>query len=264
MWLRGLIKPGARGLRITLSQACNSTLHLLLYDEALPQADYGMHDPCPVCWPACGLCSGIFHSRANSIPTLAQPRHVDSPLRLYLGEAADKDQITCGAEAYRLVCQDCHGDRRQGLTGDWLQTRDPEDRNCWQSKCHGENYPDDGFMLPYYVPAIIGPNTLMTFQNALELYNYIALNMPWHDPGAFGRKHLGHCGVPIAPSWGDCAATAKRRERSSGAGHSLKDEQCGVHEHDTFALQVSLTLLLAYAMILLLYRTYPRFSRCVD
>ena len=49
-------------------------------------------------------------------------------------------QADVGAEIYRLVCQDCHGNRGQGLTDEWRAEWDPEDQNCWQSKCHAPNH----------------------------------------------------------------------------------------------------------------------------
>lgn len=93
-------------------------------------------------------------------------------------------QADRGAEIYRLVCSSCHGDRGQGLTTKWRMTWNPRDQNCWQSKCHASNHPPDGFELPRYVPAIIGPYTLTRFKTALDLYVYNHSFMPWHDPGS--------------------------------------------------------------------------------
>jgi len=92
-------------------------------------------------------------------------------------------QADVGAEIYRLVCQDCHGDRGQGLTDGWRAEWAPEDQNCWQSKCHASNHPPEGFILPRHVPALIGPNTLLAHQTVLDLQNFIRNRMPWHDPG---------------------------------------------------------------------------------
>jgi cytochrome c5 len=93
-------------------------------------------------------------------------------------------QADVGAEIYRLVCQDCHGNRGQGLTAEWLAQWAPEDQNCWQSKCHAPNHPPDGFTLPSYVPPLIGPGTLSQFKTAFDLYNYIRITMPWYSPGS--------------------------------------------------------------------------------
>ena len=93
-------------------------------------------------------------------------------------------QADVGAEIYRLVCQDCHGNQGQGLTDEWRAEWAPERQNCWQSKCHAPNHPPEGFILPRYVPPLIGPSTLSRFETTLDLYNYIRVNMPWHNPGS--------------------------------------------------------------------------------
>jgi hypothetical protein len=96
---------------------------------------------------------------------------------------ANASQLEKGAEVYRLVCNACHGDVGQGLTQDWLEKWDPEDRNCWQSKCHGKIRPPDGFELPRFVPPVKGPKILAMFDTALDLYQYNKATMPWHAPG---------------------------------------------------------------------------------
>jgi len=96
---------------------------------------------------------------------------------------ANATQVDYGAEAYRLVCSACHGDVGQGLTSEWLATWNPADQNCWQSKCHAASHPQDGFELPHYVPAIIGPGKLAGFRTAQDLHDYIERTMPWQDPG---------------------------------------------------------------------------------
>lgn len=98
--------------------------------------------------------------------------------------AATATQADIGAEVYRLVCSACHGDVGQGLTDAWRAEWAPGTQNCWQSKCHAANHPPDGFVLPRFVPALIGPHTLARFETALDLYNYIHTAMPWHNPGS--------------------------------------------------------------------------------
>ncbi len=93
-------------------------------------------------------------------------------------------QADYGAEIFRLVCQDCHGDRGQGLTHEFRMTWAPKDRNCWQSKCHTFNHPPDGFELPRFITPIIGQATLDQFETAADLYEYVRLEMPWHNPGS--------------------------------------------------------------------------------
>lgn len=94
----------------------------------------------------------------------------------------DASQLEYGAEVYRLVCKACHGDKGQGLTDDWRAQWEPQDQNCWQSKCHALNHPPDGFYLPIS-PAVVGP-PLKIFETALDLYSFIRKYMPWHNPGS--------------------------------------------------------------------------------
>lgn len=89
-----------------------------------------------------------------------------------------------GAEIYRLVCRDCHGDKGQGLTDEWRATWAPKDQNCWQSKCHASNHPPEGFILPRYVPAVTGPTVLSRFKEPADWYEFIRTNMPFHNPGS--------------------------------------------------------------------------------
>jgi hypothetical protein len=102
---------------------------------------------------------------------------------IYTNMPPNATQVDYGKEAYRLVCEACHGDRGQGLTPDWRATWAEEDQNCWKAKCHGGAHPPDGFELPRYVPAIFGREHLGSFQTALDLNNFIQKNMPWYDPG---------------------------------------------------------------------------------
>ena len=101
---------------------------------------------------------------------------------------ANPTQAAKGAEVYWLACMACHGDRGQGLTQEWRAAWGPEDQNCWQSKCHAANYPPGGFKLPQYIPPVVGPNALARFQTALDLYEYIKENMPWHAPGTLSEE----------------------------------------------------------------------------
>lgn len=131
-------------------------------------------------------------ARVNSTPTPVQisptPAVAASPTRdswIILPEMpSNASQADVGAEIYRLVCSSCHGDEGQGLTDQWRAEWNPRDQNCWQSKCHSLNHPPDGFVLPHYVPPVIGPDTLSKFATALDLYNYTRVTMPWHDPGS--------------------------------------------------------------------------------
>lgn len=89
-----------------------------------------------------------------------------------------------GAAKYWAVCMACHGDRGQGLTDEWRQRGFGEDMDCWQSKCHGNNHPPEGFRLVRVVPPAIGPSTLRRFTTAVELHDYLLAKMPWWNPGS--------------------------------------------------------------------------------
>jgi cytochrome c5 len=122
----------------------------------------------------------VSEQTPTAIPTV-DPMH-----RTQIGTSdlpANATQADYGAEIYTLVCRDCHGNRGQGLTADWIATWAPADQNCWQSKCHAANHPPDGFSLPHYVPPLVGAQFLSRFKTAMDLYNYISQAMPWQDPG---------------------------------------------------------------------------------
>lgn len=92
-------------------------------------------------------------------------------------------QADAGAQTYFYVCLVCHGDKGQGLTA-WRQELTPPDNNCWQSKCHSPNHMDFGFTFPRDVPALKNPAMLLTFQNALNLHDFIKRSMPYQYPGS--------------------------------------------------------------------------------
>lgn len=92
-------------------------------------------------------------------------------------------QADLGAHVYYQVCMACHGDKGQGLTDEWREIWE-EDANCWQSECHGNDHPPQGFSFPTTCcRAVIGPNILLNYQNAQELFTYINTKMPWWNPG---------------------------------------------------------------------------------
>jgi len=80
----------------------------------------------------------------------------------------------------------CHGDCGQGLTDEWRDSYGPEDRNCWQSSCHGPDHPPEGFEIPKDkpIPAVAGTGKLARFTSAQQLYDYIFLTMPWWKPSS--------------------------------------------------------------------------------
>lgn len=93
-------------------------------------------------------------------------------------------QADHGAQVYWLSCLPCHGDRGQGLTDEFRDVYPPEDRNCWDSGCHGPKPYQDGFTIPKTIPAVIGPTTLSKFSNAAQLNSYIRAAMPFWKPGS--------------------------------------------------------------------------------
>ncbi len=95
-------------------------------------------------------------------------------------------QLDQGALYYWGVCLACHGDRGQGLTDQWRDAYGEQDRNCWQSGCHGTDHPDWGFYIPKtnLAPPIAGAGTLARYTNAFELHAYILETMPWWKPGS--------------------------------------------------------------------------------
>jgi mono/diheme cytochrome c family protein len=130
------------------------------------------------------LLAGLFFNMgavdAQTMPTpdrLAQPTLPASPSQ------ADK-----GAQVYWLTCLPCHGDRGQGLTEEFKETYPEEDRNCWNSGCHGNRPYESGFTLPKVIPAVIGSGTLQKFPNALVLRSYIFATMPWWKPASLTEE----------------------------------------------------------------------------
>lgn len=95
-------------------------------------------------------------------------------------------QLDRGALYYWGVCLACHGDYGQGLTDAWRDSYGEEDRNCWQSNCHGPDHPEWGFYIPKtnLAPPIAGPGALARYTNAFELHAYILETMPWWKPGS--------------------------------------------------------------------------------
>ena len=119
-------------------------------------------------------------------PANASPTRMSFQATLPLGDRPDPPptvyppaQSDNGAQAYWGICHDCHGDRGQGLTADWRSAFAPEYQDCWASGCHGENAPENSFVIPESgAPALAGPGALPRFSNAFELGGYIQGNMP--------------------------------------------------------------------------------------
>ncbi len=117
---------------------------------------------------------------AQSTPTFDIKR-LDKPVIA----AENTEQLKKGSEIYWGICMACHGDRGQGLTEEWKDAFGAEDRNCWQSECHGPDHPPQGFLIPKdkQIPGVAGAGKLSRFKNSQELHDFILANMPWWDPG---------------------------------------------------------------------------------
>jgi mono/diheme cytochrome c family protein len=97
-------------------------------------------------------------------------------------------QADYGADLYWRICMACHGNKGQGLTDEWREQWGPLEMNCWQSRCHASNHPPDGFVFPRSIPAVFGPDTLIRFKTAEDLYLYIEETMPWWNPGSLSEE----------------------------------------------------------------------------
>src|SRR5512147_1586890 len=95
------------------------------------------------------------------------------------------EQLKKGSLIYWGVCMACHGDIGQGLTEEWRDAYG-QDRNCWQSGCHGRDHPPEGFFIPkdLTIPPVAGPGRLTRFNNAQEMHDFILASMPWWKPGS--------------------------------------------------------------------------------
>ncbi len=109
--------------------------------------------------------------RPGPVPTVYPPAQADN-----------------GAQVYWGMCQDCHGDQGQGLDAEWRSTFAPASQDCWGSGCHGEDAPENSFILPEAgAPALAGPGALPQFSTAFELGTYIQESMPYSPTGSLTR-----------------------------------------------------------------------------
>ena len=128
------------------------------------------------------------HQQSKLTPTpLPQPTPTFDIKRLDKPNVVSEvpNQLEAGSLKYWGVCMACHGDKGQGLTEEWKDAFGEEDRNCWQSNCHGPDHPPQGFLIPKdkIIPSVAGLGSLARFKNAQELHDYILASMPWWDPG---------------------------------------------------------------------------------
>ncbi len=118
--------------------------------------------------PVQNLLTTPVTERPGPLPTVYPPAQADN-----------------GAQVYWGMCQDCHGDQGQGLDAEWRSTFAPASQDCWGSGCHGEDAPDNSFVLPEAgAPALAGPRALPQFATAFELGTYIHESMPYSPTGS--------------------------------------------------------------------------------
>jgi cytochrome c len=132
------------------------------------------------------LFAGLFFDMGTVVaqtPVMPTPDRLAQPTL-----PASPSQADRGAQVYWLSCLPCHGDRGQGLTEEFKQTYPAEDRNCWNSGCHGKRPYEKGFTLPINIPAIIGPGTLQKFPNASLLQSFIFAAMPYWKPASLTEE----------------------------------------------------------------------------
>ena len=109
--------------------------------------------------------------RPGPVPTVYPPSQADN-----------------GGQVYWGMCQDCHGNKGQGLDAEWRSTFAPESQDCWRSGCHGEDALDNSFILPEAgAPALAGPGALPQFSTAFELGTYIHESMPFSPIGSLSE-----------------------------------------------------------------------------
>jgi quinol-cytochrome oxidoreductase complex cytochrome b subunit/mono/diheme cytochrome c family protein len=118
--------------------------------------------------PEQNLLTTPVSERPGPLPTVYPPAQADN-----------------GAQVYWGMCQDCHGDEGQGLDAEWRSTFAPASQDCWGAGCHGEDAPDNSFILPEAgAPALAGPGALPQFSTAFELGTYIYESMPYSPTGS--------------------------------------------------------------------------------
>lgn len=111
-------------------------------------------------------------------------------------------QADAGAVVYYYRCMACHGDQQQGLTVAWRAQWDVEHQDCSRSMCHGARPPPEGFTFPKnFAPPLIGPNTLVKYSDAQELFDFVRARMPYQAPGS----------LSVAEYWQLVAFLLKRR-----------------------------------------------------
>jgi cytochrome c5 len=118
------------------------------------------------------------------VPTIEPSSNAENDITKYSHFGAPgMAQIEVGARVYEDWCIACHADTGLGLTGAWLAQWDPEHQDCWQAKCHSVDHPSDGFVIPRYVPPVVGDAAFGEFDSAADLQAYLKIEMPYPEKG---------------------------------------------------------------------------------
>jgi len=135
------------------------------------------------------LLAGLFFDSGAADSARLQAGATPAPDRLAEPTLpASPSQADLGAQVYWLSCMPCHGDRGQGLTDEFRAAYPPEEKNCWESGCHGANPYESGFTLPMKIPAVVGRDALGKFSDAAQLNAYIRAAMPFWKPGSLTEE----------------------------------------------------------------------------
>ena len=108
--------------------------------------------------------------------------------------AGSSPQVLRGAEAYDLICSDCHGNSGLGI-GEGRLSFLPEHQRCEQchkpfnapTKANVELSERNAFNIGE-PPALRGEGALAHFGHAGGLYSYLRSAMPRYDPGALSDQ----------------------------------------------------------------------------
>ena len=93
-------------------------------------------------------------------------------------------EIDIGRNLYYHHCMPCHGDIGQGLTDEWREVWVDDHQYCWGRGCHSGDSKEEGFPIPKFVPAVMGPlPILQNFSTENALYSYLSETHPPQQPG---------------------------------------------------------------------------------
>ncbi len=136
-------------------------------------------------WPAIALplSAGGLSGRLLTPPQPAGEPAVDRLAEPVLGESPT--QVERGRSVYYYNCMPCHGDRGQGLTGEFRLAWPEDHQNCWARGCHTGKSELSAFAIPREVPAVAGTaGALGHFEQADALFAYLRETQPPQRPGA--------------------------------------------------------------------------------